>query len=282
MAALRIGDIWITALSDGQVHLSPDYFGGVDWEHHRDLLSPAGTIDLPIGCFLIATAGRLVLVDAGLGPRTLDWGSGGDLPAALERAGIARAAIETVVCTHVHIDHIGWLATDQGPFFQNATVRLGLADWTLALSGAKESPGRQMIEAVEAAGRFVPIDGDRVEVAPGVTAIATPGHTPGHLSIVVSAGRERAILLGDAVTCPRQLEEPDWQNMTDVDPALAHRTREALWRDLAGRRDVAVAAHFPGLAFGRVLRTERAYRLVVPDLPFTSLDAGPAEPPTSA
>jgi hypothetical protein len=82
---------------------------------------------------------------------------------------------------------------------------------------------------------------------------------------VVSSGGERAILLGDAVTCPRQLEERDWANMTDVDAGLAHRTREALWRDLAGRPDLAVAAHFPDLLFGRILRTERAYRFVVPD-----------------
>jgi hypothetical protein len=59
--------------------------------------------------------------------------------------------------------------------------------------------------------------------------------------------------------------------MTDVDPRLARRTRESLWRDLAGRPDMAVAAHFPGLAFGRVLRTERAHRFVVPELPFETL-----------
>jgi glyoxylase-like metal-dependent hydrolase (beta-lactamase superfamily II) len=139
------------------------------------------------------------------------------------------------------------------------------------MAGPAESPSRRIIETVDAAGRSLPIDGDRVELAPGVTALASPGHTPGHLSIVVSSGTERAILLGDAVTCPQQLEEPDWENMTDVDPGLAHRTREQLWRDLAGRPDVAVAAHFPGLAFGRVLRTQRAYQFVVPELPFQTL-----------
>lgn len=265
---LRVGDIAITPLSDGQVRLPPAYFGGVDWDRHGDLLSPAGTIDLPIGCFLIATAGRLVLVDAGLGPRTLEWGSGGTLPAALQHAGITPSEIDLVVCTHLHIDHIGWLATEAGPFFENATIRFGIADRGFVADGPEESPSRWIMEAVDVAGRSDPIDGDGVELAPGVTALASPGHTPGHLSIVVSSGSERAILLGDAVTCPQQLAEPDWENMTDVDPALARRTRESLWRDLDGRPDLAVAAHFPGLAFGRVLHTQRAYRFVVPELPF--------------
>jgi hypothetical protein len=70
----------------------------------------------------------------------------------------------------------------------------------------------------------------------------------------LSSGQQRALLLGDAVTCPVQLEEPDWSAMSDVDPALAARTREALWQELEGSADLAVAAHFPGLEFGRVLK----------------------------
>lgn len=63
-------------------------------------------------------------------------------------------------------------------------------------------------------------------------------------------------LLGDAVTCPVQLEETEWEAMSDVDKGLAKRTREALWRELEGTETIAVAAHFPGLQFGRVLKGE--------------------------
>jgi glyoxylase-like metal-dependent hydrolase (beta-lactamase superfamily II) len=96
------------------------------------------------------------------------------------------------------------------------------------------------------------MDGDRV-IAPGVTALATPGHTPGHHSVVVSAGSERAFILGDAVTCPAQLEETEWQALSDVDGPLAARGRRSF-----GSSRVAVAwatgCHFPGLEFGRVIK----------------------------
>jgi len=103
-------------------------------------------------------------------------------------------------------------------------------------------------------GRLETIDGDQVTLAPGLTALATPGHTAGHYGLVVSSGVERAVLLGDAVECPLQLDEPDFYALSDVDPALSARTREALWRELEGTDTVVGAAHFPGLEFGRVLR----------------------------
>jgi glyoxylase-like metal-dependent hydrolase (beta-lactamase superfamily II) len=90
-------------------------------------------------------------------------------------------------------------------------------------------------------------------VAPGVTALLAPGHTPGHLCLVLSSGTERALLLGDAITCPVQLDEPTWHSIGDVDPALADRTRERLWRELENEHSIGVGAHFPELRYGRVL-----------------------------
>lgn len=81
-----------------------------------------------------------------------------------------------------------------------------------------------------------------------------PGHTPGHLCVVLSSGAQGALLLGDAITCPVQLDEPAWHSLGDVDPALAGRTRERLWRELEDDRTAGAGAHFPGLQFGRVLR----------------------------
>jgi glyoxylase-like metal-dependent hydrolase (beta-lactamase superfamily II) len=84
-------------------------------------------------------------------------------------------------------------------------------------------------------------------VAPGITAVQTPGHTPGHLFVVVSSDGRRALLLGDAVTCPVQLDEPTWHSIGDVDPGLATRTRERLWRELKGEDVSGTGAHFPEL-----------------------------------
>jgi glyoxylase-like metal-dependent hydrolase (beta-lactamase superfamily II) len=101
--------------------------------------------------------------------------------------------------------------------------------------------------------RLEPASGDMVAIAPGITARHTPGHTPGSYSLVLSSGDARAVLLGDAVECPIQLEEPDFHIISDVDPALAKRTRELLWRELEGTDTLVGAAHFPGLEMGRVL-----------------------------
>ena len=112
------------------------------------------------------------------------------------------------------------------------------------------------MEALATTDRLEPMEGDLVAIAPGITARHTPGHTMGHYGLVLSSGDERAVLLGDAVECPLQLEEPDFSVISDVDPALAARTREALWAELEGTPALVTAAHFPGLEFGRVMRGE--------------------------
>jgi glyoxylase-like metal-dependent hydrolase (beta-lactamase superfamily II) len=79
-----------------------------------------------------------------------------------------------------------------------------------------------------------------------------PGHTPGHLCLTVESDHERVLLLGDAITCPVQLREPRWHSFGDVDPVLADRTRDRLWRELSDGRTVGVGAHFPELQPGHV------------------------------
>ena len=256
---MRVGDIEITPFSDGHFNMPPSYFGdAADFGPHQALLDERGNIVVPIGCFLIRTGDQTVLIDTGLGDIDLgEIGKGGDLPGALSAAGVGPADIDMVVCTHLHADHAGWLVKDGAPFFPNATVRFGAADWDQFV--VKEHGGPQTaadVRLLADLGRVETIDGDDVSLAPGITARHAPGHTHGHVVLVLASGDERAVLLGDAVTCPVQLEEPDWSAMSDVDPALAIRTREALWQELEGTDTRAVAAHFPGLEFGRILPGE--------------------------
>ncbi|MDQ1403955.1 MAG: hypothetical protein QOG03_2271 [Actinomycetota bacterium] len=252
---MKIGDIDLIPLNDGFCRLPQQFYVGLDFERHPELLTDDGKIEIPIGCYLLRTGDRLVLLDAGLGPVSVGWAEGGELPAALAAVGVSPGDIDTIVCSHLHIDHLGWLARDGEPFFPNATVRYGEADWGRFVADVNaEEPTRVIMETLAAAGRLEPLSGDMVAIAPGLTARHMPGHTLGHYCMVVSSGEERAFLLGDAVECPLQLDEPDFYAISDVDPALAARTREALWRELEGSQAMIAAAHFPGLEFGRVLR----------------------------
>jgi len=251
---MRIGELDLIPLNDGLCKLSRDFYVGLDFTAHPELLGEDGTVHIPIGCFLMRSGDETILIDAGLGDFDVGWARGGELPGALREAGVAPEDIDVVVCTHLHLDHIGWLVVDDNPFFPKATVRYGTADWQQFVTAAENaSRGRHIMEVLAAADRLDPLDGDMVPIAEGITARHTPGHTPGHYGMVISSGQARAVILGDAVECPLQLEEPDFYVLSDVDPALAARTRETLWRELEGTSAVIAGAHFPGLEFGRVL-----------------------------
>jgi len=253
---VRLGSLDITPISDGFFKLPPAYFSQEDWGRHADLAAADGTIEIPIGCFLIRTGESTVLVDAGLGPIKTEQFGGGALLDGLRDAGCAPEDVDLVLLTHLHLDHIGWTVQNGTAVFPNATVRFGSQDLGQFVYTDKPDPfSAPVVEVLEAAGCIEVIDDDG-EVAPGISTLHAPGHTLGHRCVVLSSGDERALLLGDTVTCPIQLEETDWGAMSDVDPQLAKRTRQAMFDELEGSGDLAIAAHFPGLEFGRVLRGE--------------------------
>ncbi|WP_284748223.1 MBL fold metallo-hydrolase [Amycolatopsis sp. RTGN1] len=220
---------------------------------------------LPIGCFLIRSQDRIILVDAGMGPDLDDAGPrrfliGGQLPLGLRALGVAPAEITDVICTHLHSDHCGWLFDlDAVPVFPHATIWFGTGDWHHFVDG----PSERLLDHIRHGLRVTAEHGDRLRlvdqdttVASGVTLTMTPGHTPGHLCVIVSSAQQRAILLGDSIVCPVQLDESTWSSMGDVDPALARRIRERLFRELEDGRTLGSGAHFPELQFGRVLAGE--------------------------
>lgn len=257
MDPLRIGEIRLDAISDGAFVARPSYFGAGAGAR-PELFDRHGAAWLPIGCFLIRTGDRVVLLDAGLGPdmQQLRGGMhlvGGQLPTGLRALGVAPGEVTDVVCSHLHDDHVGWLFDlDARPVFANATIHFGAGDWSHFVTGPGEMADHIGAGLQSPTARVRTLEQDTV-LAPGLTAVLTPGHTPGHLCLVLASGTERVLLLGDAVTCPLQLDEPAWHAMSDVDPALAARTREKLWRELEDERSLGVGAHFPELRHGRVL-----------------------------
>ena len=253
---MRIGEIEITVANDGEGTLPSSYIPALDWKAHAGLLDAEGNFPIALGCFLVRSGDRTIVVDAGLGPVTFPPFRGGDLPGNLAAAGVKPEDVDTVLITHLHVDHIGWLAQDGKPFFPNATVRFGEKDLDQFIRAPEPDQfAVPVVKVLSDAGRIETVTGNTT-VAPGVDMIDTPGHTLGHMGVVVSSGTQRAFMLGDAIACPAQLEESEWAAMSDIDPELSSRSRDALYRELEGTSDVMVAAHFPDLQFGRVLRGE--------------------------
>jgi glyoxylase-like metal-dependent hydrolase (beta-lactamase superfamily II) len=257
-----VGSRRILALSDGVVVIPPTFIGTAQrpTAAHDVLHGSDGRAPLPIGCFLIPGE-QNVLIDAGYGNH--DHGGrgalvGGRLPTALRENGFSVSDIDMIALTHLHLDHVGWLANGHGqPTFGNAQVLIGRADWAYFVDGEDaDLPLTPEVRAVLvdlfSRGRVTLLDGD-APVTASVNRLGAAGHTPGHAVFVVSDGEERALLLGDALYCPQQLSEPDWAALTDVDPILAERTRRTILGDLESRGGTAVGCHFPGLRASRVL-----------------------------
>ncbi|MDO8613533.1 MAG: MBL fold metallo-hydrolase [Dehalococcoidia bacterium] len=263
--SFQIGDLDVLVVSDGFIRFPPTvYYAGTtreQWEPHRRWLDHEGNIEFSLGCFLVRSGDRRVLIDTGLGSAALWQFRGGALMGELAAAGVRPEEIDTVFVTHLHVDHCGTCALegDGGlrPAFPKAVYRWTSDEHAHWLS-APQPPGSSFsVSALQQAlsERFEAAE-DGAALAAGVNVIATPGHTPGHAGVVLSSGGERAFILGDAISCPVQLEEPEWSGMGDIDPKLARRTQEAVAKEIEGSGALLATSHFPGLTFGRVLRGE--------------------------
>jgi glyoxylase-like metal-dependent hydrolase (beta-lactamase superfamily II) len=266
MDPIVVGDLLIQPVFDGTAYLSTDLFTGSDWTDHTHLLADDGRLHVPVGAFVVRSGGRTVLLDAGVGRVDDDEFTGGLLLQSLTAIGVAPADIDTVMVSHLHSDHMGWLVEGDveldGLTFPNATVHIGAADWehfvTTAQGGRRRAARLRAIEH-----RVQLIDRDGTTIAPGITTRATPGHTPGHTSVVLSSGDQRMIVLGDVLHCPAQLTHSEWEFFWDVDKELAVRTREAMLREADDPGTALLPAHFPGMQAGRLVAAEGTRRWVL-------------------
>ena len=256
MKSLHVGSLVIQPIYDGTALLTPKMFtsagGPSDWTGHQHLLGEGGEMLVPVGCFVIRVGEEILLIDAGAGIVRDEMFDCGAMLTNLQTVGIAPQDVTRIVVTHLHRDHCGWLEHDGEITFPNATIHVGEADWNHYARDARGGRSRAATLQVVAE-RIELIDGDAVTLLPGVTTRATPGHTPGHTSVILSSGHERMIVLGDALHCPAQLTEVEWEFVFDADPALARRTRAALVAEAEDPHTALLPCHFPGMVAARLL-----------------------------
>ncbi|MFB6841834.1 MBL fold metallo-hydrolase [Streptomyces sp. NPDC056361] len=248
----------VTALVDATgtfFESARDAFPGAvaaDWERAAALdpgaFGPEGAWRLDFRCFAVADpdGAGWTLIDAGVGPAE---GPGapwcpvpGRLPGLLAEAGIDRDDVHTVVLTHLHEDHTGWATgADRLPFFPRARYVVQRAE-TAALD--REDPvWSWVVEPLRAGGQLWEVEGER-RLRPGVTLLPTPGHTPGHQSVLVERPGGRDVLVtGDLLVHAVQLAAPSVAYAHEQDPAAARASREEWLARAAARGAVLATAH---------------------------------------
>jgi glyoxylase-like metal-dependent hydrolase (beta-lactamase superfamily II) len=266
---VRVGNVEIMALSDGMLEFDLCNFfptiPGEEWTPYESHLTEEHKVRFNLGSYLIRTDGRTVLVDTGLGPKPADapdmpWGQ---LLHDFAAKGVRPEEVDMVVMTHLHRDHVGWNLLAQGdrfvPTFPNARYWMSAKDWETChdpeVQPARFPNAPSCVWPLEQLGLIEFMKGEQL-ITRDLTAVPTPGHTPGHMSILITSQGERALVLGDAAHNPVQLQETDWVSRADMDPDLTRQTRKALVERLEREQILVAAGHFAAPGFGRVVRLD--------------------------
>jgi len=224
----------------------------------------------PLNVTAIKDGDGYTFVDCGAGSRFLD--GSGKLGDTIEAAGVDRAKVTRVIFTHAHPDHL-WGAIDEmdEPLFPNATYFLSKVDRDFWLSSEQlDKAAEDRKQFFAGAQRIIKALGGKLqtfepgkEIAPGMMALDTGGHTPGHVSLEVKLGSESLIVLGDALTHPLiSFQHPDWQPGSDTDKDRAAATRRKLLDRIAGEKLRIIGYHLPNGGFGRAEKSASAYRFI--------------------
>jgi glyoxylase-like metal-dependent hydrolase (beta-lactamase superfamily II) len=231
-----------------------------------------GDLGSRIQTWIVRMPGRTILIDTGVGNDKMRhesplWSQRqGPWLDDLAAAGVTPDQVDTVVCTHLHVDHVGWntrlVAGRWVPTFPNARYVVHGDEWDFwkwEAAAGREASGciDDSVAPIVAAGRVSLVDA-RHEIAPGLRFEPTPGHTPGHVAIRLTTPTGEAVFSGDLMHRPVQVAEPRWNSRFCHDGALARKTREAFVESHADVDVLVLPAHFPRP--GYVVRASGGFR----------------------
>jgi len=277
--AVQVGDIDVLVISDGVLPLPTAMLGhnidpAVRTAWMQNMFLPSDAFDWALNVIVVRSGEQTILIDAGLGSDPdLQLPRAGQLVKRLQAAGIDLPSVTDVVLTHMHMDHIGGLLVEgvkeqlrpdlrvhvaaaevafwESPDFSRTSMPPGFPD-------ALRSSATRFLTEYE---RYLRPFDDEHEVAPGVVARRTGGHTPGHGVVRIASRGEALTFAGDAIFTVG-FEHPDWHNGFEHDPEEAARVRVRLLREVAATGELLVATHLPFPSVGRVALDGDAFRWV--------------------
>ena len=276
--ALKIGELDVLVVSDGVLPLptetmatNADPLIRAAWL--ESMFLPPDAFDWPLNVLVVRSGNRIILVDAGLGGQFPGFPRAGLFPERLAAAGIELESVTDVVLTHMHMDHIGGLLVDEVKARLRKDLRIHVAAaevnfWTTPDFSQTEMPDpvpdvlrSTALQFMEAYGSRVRTFETEANVAPGVKAHLTGGHTPGHSVVRLTSNGERLVFAGDAIF-PVGFDHPDWHNGFEHDPEKSVRVRIDLLREAAATGELMVATHLPFPSVGRIAIKGDAFRWV--------------------
>lgn len=284
MLTWRIGDVTVSKLIELEVtggsrfllpQATPEAIKPIAWlrPHFAD---ENGRLTMSIHSFLVTTPTHRIIVDTCLGNdkqhrRIPHWNDRqGPFLADLAGAGFPVESIDTVLCTHLHVDHVGWNTMLRNgkwvPTFPKARYLMGRVEYE-HWSGATSREDMRFILAdsvnpIVDAGLATLVETDH-QVCDEISLIPTVGHTPGHVSVMIDSRGEQALITGDFMHHPCQIVHPEWDTLADSDPEQAIQTRRIMFERLAGTPVLVIGTHFAGATAGRIVRDGDGYRLDV-------------------
>lgn len=275
--AVRIGDIDVLVISDGVLP--------IPFETMSTNVAPAGrtawldnmllpeSFDWAVNVIVVRSGEQTILVDSGLGGEFEGFPRAGQLVQRLEAAGIELASLTDIVLTHLHMDHVGGLLGAGVKDRLRSDVRIHVAASEVAFWEAPDFSRTAMPPPIPDVLRATALQfltdyrsklrqfDEEYEVAPGVIARRTGGHTPGHCVVRVASQGEALTFAGDAVF-PVAFDHPEWHNGFEHDPEEAVNVRLRLFRELAASGELLVATHLSFPSVGRVAIDGDAFRWV--------------------
>jgi len=239
------------------------------------LQSAPDMIAIPYTPIVVNTGNKLVVMDTGTGEANLERskGAAGQFHGNLKASGIDRNQVDTVIISHFHGDHINGLITaDNKPAFPNAEILVPAVEWKYFMDDAEM--GKQTTERMkgvfaglrrvfDALNRKVTTYESDKELAPGITSVATYGHTPGHHSFVVASGNDKVFVQADVTNMPVFVRNPGWHAFFDQDAAVAEATRRKVYDMLVADKMLVQGFHYPFPSLAHIEKTSTGYREIM-------------------